>query len=318
MCNPVAPRIAKQLEDYDPGSKYWKWEIDETALAIKHQIGSGRFGTVYLGELYGSNCAVKTVKGSANQIQYEIGLMGDTHHPNILTFLGTCTKDDFGQCIITEYIDGGCLSDYITTKKAANRNGRGLPWGTVLTMSLDIARGMAWLHSRRPPILHRDLHSKNILVTSQGVCKVCDFGLSYVQGGAYVNEIIYQRIVPPEHSSKNKKEYSKAADVYMYGLILYELLTGDKGSPKNTQTEILETLRKELTEVSIIREADTLITMITKCLDPSPYLRPDFEEIIVYFKQKLLTTAPQEAEQNALYVVQGTYVETSNQASDRE
>jgi len=307
MCNPAAPRIAKQLEDYDPGSKYWKWEIDPTALKVYDQIGVGRFGTVYSGELYGTNCAVKVVKGSPiGQIQYEIGLMGDTHHPNVVTFLGTCTKD-IGQCIITEYIEGGCLSDYIASKKCANRTGRGVAWGKILTMGLDIARGMAWLHSRRPPILHRDLHSKNILVTSQEVCKVCDFGLSYVQGGAPPSNFIYHRIIPPEH--KVKTEYTKAADVFMYGLILYELLTGDKGSDKNTNKQIMDTLRSEISySPAMLVEAYDLLTLIEKCITPKPQNRPTFEEIIQWFKERLQNIDPVSAQQNALNVVPGEYV----------
>jgi len=220
--------------------------------------------------------------------------------------LGTCTKD-IGQCIITEYIDGGCLSDHIANKKSANRNRRGVPWCKVLTMGLDIARGMAWLHSRRPPILHRDLHSKNILVTSQEVCKVCDFGLSYVQGGAPPSTFIYQRIIPPEH--KVNTDYTKAADVYMYGLILYELLTGDKGSDKNTNVQIMDTLRNEIKHSSSqIVEAQDLISLIENCINTIPQNRPSFEEIIQWFKKRLQNIDITRAQQNALNVVPGEYV----------
>ena len=79
-------------------------------------------------------------------------------HPNLLIYLGSFDSPTLGHCIITEYIDGGSLRSYLSDP------GRRLSWQERLDLAVQTARGLAWLHSRDPPILHRDLHTNNILV----------------------------------------------------------------------------------------------------------------------------------------------------------
>uniref|UniRef100_A0A6B2L4X8 Protein kinase domain-containing protein n=1 Tax=Arcella intermedia TaxID=1963864 RepID=A0A6B2L4X8_9EUKA len=274
----------KQLEDYDPAGKYWKWKIDNpNALVLGPQIGAGRFGVVFEGDLYGTRCAVKQIvsnSGDVPLINHEIGIMGDIHHPNIVAFLGTCDKDGT-QCIITEYIDGGCLCEYMSNYHQLNPTTRGLPFTQVLSMALDIARGMSWLHNHQPPILHRDLHSKNIMVTSQGVCKICDFGLSYVQGGVLSSTMIYKRLIPPELATltRTRNDYTQACDIFMYGLVLYELITGEKGKSNNTDFHSLNRLKEEIPpeEISAVTP---YMDLISQCLSETPEERGSFLQII--------------------------------------
>ena len=100
---------------------------------------------------------------------HEVGIMSDIKHPNLLVFLGLTYVDQqkinlfLGACfhnphlcIITEYLPMGSLRNFI------ERNT--LRWSQLLKFAITTARGMAWLHSRAPVVLHRDLHSNNILV----------------------------------------------------------------------------------------------------------------------------------------------------------
>jgi len=70
------------------------------------------------------------------------------------------------------------------------------------------------------------LHTNNILITKAGVCKICDFGLSQIQGSFREIKKIYKRIKPPE--IEKGRDYTQASDVFMYGLVLHELLTKKK------------------------------------------------------------------------------------------
>jgi serine/threonine protein kinase len=75
-------------------------------------------------------------------------------HPNIVQFLGACCEPEF--CLITEFMDRGSLFDVIGTEQ--------LSWRRKVDMTMDIVRGMVYLHTRNPPIIHRDIKSLNILV----------------------------------------------------------------------------------------------------------------------------------------------------------
>jgi len=232
-------------------------------------IGKGAFGEVFKGKLFGTDCAVKIIKPSLEstigEINHEIGIMGDTHHPNLVSLLGTCRKNG-SAFIITEFVDNGCLRGYLEKTVLTVK--------MIISMALDIARGMAWLHSRKPPIFHRDLHSKNVLVTSKQTCKVCDFGLSRVKGEIFHSSRLYKRIIPPELVGSDCSNYTAPADVYMFGLVLYELITRSK-APNVFNFEILDDL---LTKVD--KEIYFLVEIIKLCTSELPDCRPPFESII--------------------------------------
>lgn len=205
--------IQKILEDYDPVSKTWKWEVDVEGVKFNKDdiIGKGAFGIVYKARMYGSIVALKLMdidnlcekqnyKATQQALLYEAGLMCDIRHPNILSFMGIY-KNGNNIGIITEYCSKGSLHNFIRNRK--------LKWKDILLFSIETARGLAWLHSRFPPILHRDLHTKNILITEHGECKVADFGLSQLQGSIKNNNKFYKRIMPPEFREKDKVDYTK-------------------------------------------------------------------------------------------------------------
>jgi serine/threonine protein kinase len=127
--------------------------------------------------------------------------MSDIKHPNVLLFLGACnesshlsiisgTKAIFSLLTCIEYLPIGSLRRYLDKDT--------IRWSQILKFAVSTARGMAWLHSRSPVVLHRDLHSNNILVTDNLECKVADLGLSQIQGQKYLSSTIYKRIVAPE------------------------------------------------------------------------------------------------------------------------
>jgi len=263
--------LAKIQEDFNPMSKWKKWEIEASSLIIGGIIiGKGGFGEVYRGKLYGSECAVKQIKlsqeNSIEKIHHEIGIMGDVHHPNLVCLLGMCKKEDFVY-IITEYIDQGCLRDYLARNTCTE--------SMIIKFSKDITRGMAWIHSRKPPIFHRDLHTRNILVSSSGSLKLCDFGLSLVKGEVFSSNSLYKRIIPPElQATRDFSGYSAPSDVFMFGLVLFELITKQKATNQITLGN-LDDIRQR--SGSTTRK---LLNLVQECISEDPSKRPTFQLII--------------------------------------
>lgn len=93
--------------------------------------------------------------------------------------------------IISELVDGVTLEAYLRNAPSTRDK---------LLVALQVARALAWLHSREPPILHRDLHSRNVLIVQSDppVAKVCDFGLAHLAGGLIQHRRIFKPIEPPE------------------------------------------------------------------------------------------------------------------------
>ncbi len=112
-----------------------------------------------------------------HDFQSEVTLMKSLRHPNIVLFMGVCVKP---VCLVTEFCKNGNLFDLLhaTTKDDPPAYVHSLPWALRIKMALDVARGMNFLHTSNPVIIHRDLKSLNLLVDSNFTVKVADFGLS--------------------------------------------------------------------------------------------------------------------------------------------
>ncbi|KAL6054440.1 Myotubularin-like phosphatase domain [Balamuthia mandrillaris] len=155
-----------------------------------------------------------------NEFRREVWMMSGLSHPNIVSFKGLSMEQ--GQyCIVTELLPHGNLYDYI------HEPGNPLSWPLRLKIALDVAEGMKFLHySTVPSIIHRDLKSPNVLLaaldpTSPVVAKVADFGASSVAptlNGRTVDNPLW---LAPE--ILQGKRHSCQADVYAFGVILYEL-----------------------------------------------------------------------------------------------
>jgi len=212
--------------------------------------------------------------------------MGDVRHPNLVALLGAHTTKDY-VCIITEYIDGGCLRDYLPKIRYEDHTEN-----LIISMTLDICLAMSWLHSRKPPVYHRDLHTRNILVSfiinsksnsnSNNIqfkpqLKLCDFGLSLVRGERIgQSNNLYQRIRPPDLIEPAGQDYTTKSDVYMFGLVLSELITKQKVIDVNEARRNLYDLRARAGEKTI-----KLLNLCEDCISNDPAQRPEFEKGII-------------------------------------
>ncbi|KAI3436086.1 hypothetical protein D9Q98_002144 [Chlorella vulgaris] len=213
-----------------------QWAVQWTDLQIDHPIGRGSFGWVYLAQWHQTAVAVKVLVNPAeigaglelpeltmSELQKESGVMARMRHPNIVSFMGLCALPP---CILTEYCSRGSLFELLHKPDAAPH----LTWAVRLSMAMDAARGLLYLHTRSPPIIHRDIKSPNLLVDEHWRLKVADFNLSKIlstaQTGSSVNTAggannpIWLAPEIVEGGQATAK-----SDVFAFGLVMFELLT---------------------------------------------------------------------------------------------
>ena len=135
----------------------------------------------------------------------------------VFQFVAACKKPPVF-CIITEYMAGGSLRKYLHQQEPHS-----VPIELVLNLSLDIARGMSYLHSLG--ILHRDLKSENILLGQDMSVKVADFGISCLESqcGSGKGFTGTYRWMAPEMIKE--KHHTRKVDVYSFGIVMWEILT---------------------------------------------------------------------------------------------
>ncbi|CAH1444131.1 unnamed protein product [Lactuca virosa] len=190
-------------------------------------IGSGGYGKVYRGTLTtGHEVAIKRAKqGSlqgAQEFKTEIELLSRIHHKNVVALVGFCYEQG-EQMLVYEYISNGTLKDNLSGK-----SGMRLNWMKRLTIALDSAKGLTYLHElANPPIIHRDIKSNNILVDDQLIAKVADFGLSKLLGDSkdYVSTQVKGTLGYMDPEYYMTQQLTEKSDVYSFGVVLLELLT---------------------------------------------------------------------------------------------
>ncbi|KAL2236016.1 UNVERIFIED_CONTAM: putative serine/threonine-protein kinase SIS8 [Sesamum indicum] len=194
-------------------------------LQIGERIGIGSYGEVYRAEWNGTEVAVKKfmnqdISGDAlAQFKCEIEIMLRLRHPNVVLFMGAVTRPP-NMSILTEFLPRGSLY------KLLHRPNIQIDEKRRIKMALDVAKGMNYLHTSHPIIVHRDLKTPNLLVDKNWVVKVCDFGMSRLQHHTFLSskstagtaEWMAPEVLRNEPSNEK-------SDVYSFGVILWELAT---------------------------------------------------------------------------------------------
>ncbi|KAM3401466.1 hypothetical protein ACQJBY_005916 [Aegilops geniculata] len=203
-----------------------------------NMVGQGSFGAVYRGLLPdGRKVAVKLMdrpgKQGEEEFEMEVELLSRLRSSYLLGLIGHCSEGGH-RLLVYEFMANGCLQEHLYPNGATNVGSCGgiskLDWPTRMRIALEAAKGLEYLHERvTPPVIHRDFKSSNILLDKDFHARVSDFGLAKLgsdRAGGHVSTRVLgtQGYVAPEYALTG--HLTTKSDVYSYGVVLLELLTG--------------------------------------------------------------------------------------------
>ncbi|XP_044490063.1 serine/threonine-protein kinase STY46-like isoform X2 [Mangifera indica] len=259
------------------------WEIDPEQLKFGNKVASGSYGDLYKGTYCSQEVAIKVLKPERinsdlqKEFAQEVFIMRKVRHKNVVQFIGACTKPP-SLCIVTEFMSGGSVYDYLHKQKGVFK----LP--SLIKVAIDVSKGMNYLHQNN--IIHRDLKAANLLMDENEVVKVADFGVARVkaQSGVMTAETGTYRWMAPEVIEH--KPYDHKADVFSFGIVLWELLTGKLPYEYLTPLQAAVGVVQKGLRPTIPKNAHPkLAELLEKCWQQDPALRPDFSEIIEVLQQ---------------------------------
>ncbi|XP_055969617.1 mitogen-activated protein kinase kinase kinase 21 [Sorex fumeus] len=320
-CRPAAgpaPSPAGPPPPPRPGSPV---HVDFERLELKELIGAGGFGQVYRATWQGQEVAVKAARrdpeqdaaAAAESVRREARLFAMLQHPNIIELRGVCLRQPH-LCLVLEFARGGALNRALAAANAAPdprtpgpRGARRIPPHVLVNWAVQIARGMLYLHEEAfVSILHRDLKSSNILLLEKiehdDVCnktlKITDFGLAreWHRTTKMSAAGTYAWMAPEVIKSSL---FSKGSDIWSYGVLLWELLTGEvpyRGIDGLAVAYGVAVNKLTLPIPSTCPEP--FAKLMKECWQQDPHIRPSFAlilEQLTAIEGAVMTELPQES-----------------------
>ncbi|KAI3794855.1 hypothetical protein L1987_37495 [Smallanthus sonchifolius] len=271
-----------------------------------HMLGGGGFGSVYKGFLYDDleerippvPVAVKVHDGDNSYQGHrewlaEVIFLGQLSHPNLVKLIGYCCEDEH-RVLIYEYMARGSVENNLFSRVLLP-----LPWSTRMKIAFGAAKGLAFLHDAEKPVIYRDFKTSNILLDPDYNAKLSDFGLAK-DGPVGDKSHVSTRIMgtygyaAPEYIMTG--HLTPRSDVYSYGVVLLELVTGrkslDKSRPAREQNLADWALpllkeKKKLLDIADPRLGDYPVKGFQKaamlayhCLNRNPKARPLMRDIV--------------------------------------
>ncbi|XP_008300761.1 mitogen-activated protein kinase kinase kinase MLK4 [Stegastes partitus] len=286
-----------------PGSPV---QIPFSELVLEEIIGVGGFGKVYRGTWKDQEVAVKAARqdpdeditATSGSVKQEAKLFSMLQHPNIIKLEGVCLEEP-NLCLVMEYARGGTLNRVLT--------GRRIPPHILVNWAVQIARGMHYLHEEAVvPIIHRDLKSSNILLLEKienddigrKTLKITDFGLAreWHKTTKMSAAGTYSWMAPEVIKSSL---FSKGSDVWSYGVLLWELLTGEvpyRGIDGLAVAYGVAVNKLTLPIPSTCPEP--FAKLMEECWDQDPHVRPSFScilEQLSAIEEAVMATMPQDS-----------------------
>ena len=292
-------------------------------------IGAGAYGSVEEVAIPGAICAAKKIhdifmdrteipadeiaRASARFVK-ECQLMSTLRHPNIVQFLGVCffPGSRLPALVMERLLT--CLHDLLDPGKdiqlpVNTPNNPSLPLSLKWSILHDVGCGLAYLHEQSPPIIHRDLTARNVLLTSEMVAKIVDLGVARIMPcmrapatmtkGPGASVYMPPEAVAPAASNSEKSKYDSSIDIFSFGVItiftLGETFPSDPLAHNyldeksgvlvalnelQRRSEYMTDVNTQLRACGQFRGDHPLIRLIQQCLQNGPHLRPSIREVL--------------------------------------
>ncbi|KAK9675824.1 hypothetical protein RND81_11G034000 [Saponaria officinalis] len=272
-------------------------------------IGEGGFGYVFKGWIdehtlspsrpgSGMVVAVKKLKPEGFQGHKEwlteVNYLGQLHHPNLVKLIGYCVEGEH-RLLVYEFMPRGSLENHLF-----RRGPQPISWTTRIKVAIGAAKGLSFLHDAESQVIYRDFKASNILLDADFHAKLSDFGLAKAGptgDRTHVSTQVMgtQGYAAPEYVATGR--LSAKSDVYSYGVVLLELLTGRRALDKSKVTDEQNLVdwakpylgdRRKLFRIMDTKlegqypqkAAFTVASLAVKCLNPEPRLRPKMSEVL--------------------------------------
>ncbi|KAF1323130.1 Tkl protein kinase, partial [Globisporangium splendens] len=272
--------------------------VPYAALRFETMLARGANGEVWRGEYSGQVVAIKNLlpekqhdKNAIEQFAKEIRLASTLEHPNIVKFVGFSWKRLSDLCSISEFMGKGDLSDLINS----TLSGR-MTWNQEkLSIAIDIANALAYLHSLKPLIIHRDLKSLNVLLNDNLEAKLSDFGLSRARSFEETMTSGIGTLLWTAPEILRGEAYSEKADIFSYGIVLSELdtclppyaLNDEVSKQQLTSMQLINLVAKGRIKPRFRGDCPrALERLATSCVAEDPSTRPNAMQLVAALRSK--------------------------------
>ncbi|KAM9833101.1 tyrosine-protein kinase ITK/TSK isoform 1-T1 [Syngnathus typhle] len=250
-----------------------EWEVDPEEITFGQELGSGQFGMVLSGQWRDKKVALKIIREdymSDEEFKEEARVMMRLYHSKLVQLYGVCTQHS-PMCLVLEFMEDGCLSDYLRAKKGC------LSQKTMLGMCLDVTEGMAYLEMSN--FIHRDLAARNCLVSKNNLVKLSDFGMTrYVLDDQYTSSFCSK--FPIKWSAPEVVKYCKfssKSDVWSFGVLMWEVYTEGRLPYENQSNgQVVDFLNAGMRLLKPRLAPEDVYLLMEWCWKEKPVDRPSF------------------------------------------
>ncbi|KAG1688502.1 hypothetical protein DVH05_003593 [Phytophthora capsici] len=271
--------------------------IPRDKVIIKTRISHGGFGEVYSGLFKGNQVAVKMLLPASrgnlrlvNQFLTEAKMTATMDHPNVVSFVGVAWDALSDICVVLEFMDGGdlrgLLDQYETKNECVGFNRQ------KVSIALQVCHALVYLHSLRPPVVHRDLKSRNILLNRSMEAKLTDFGISKERLDQTLTAGVGTSLwMAPEVMLG--EWYDEKADIFSFGVVLSELDVHTLPYA-STKRNSIDQFGRQLPDAALLQQVAngkaqvefssanpaSIIQLGYACVAIDPSLRPSAAEVL--------------------------------------
>ncbi|GAB9465620.1 Tkl protein kinase [Globisporangium polare] len=271
-------------------------------IKFEKMLARGANGEVWKGDVGGQVVAIKQLlqekrhdKNAIEQFAKEIRLASRLEHPNIVKFVGFSWKRLSDLCTVSEFMGKGDLSDLINS----TLSGR-MTWNQEkLSIAIDIANALVYLHSLEPLIIHRDLKSFNVLLNDNLKAKLSDFGLSRTRSFEETMTCGIGTLLWTAPEILRGEAYTEKADIFSYGIVLSELdtclppyaLNDEVSKQQLTNMQLINLVAKGRIKPRFRGDCPVALERLaTSCVAADPAKRPNAMQIVLALTSKVISS----------------------------